>query len=237
MDEAAPVPVEVPRPAVQPLDLGALAGDPVLSELVCPPPPDTVRCAHHTSLGHVLSRHCTALVPCCCTDCCDAGLAHINAGGLAHLQRTPPGAQRRSAGSYITDLPLRLLPDAPHVDGRRFERGGVQMATLTEAKEDKEIRDKVGTAGLIPLLVQLLDSKEEAVVLHVCRTLFHLARSKVPPHIPFTHVLPPSPLKVLVAFSQCISQVEPERLMGMVWSRRIGCSSSMRKACCACCTC
>jgi hypothetical protein len=40
MDEAAPVPVEVLRPAVQPLDLGALAGDPVLSELVCPPPPD-----------------------------------------------------------------------------------------------------------------------------------------------------------------------------------------------------
>jgi hypothetical protein len=53
------------------------------------------------------------------------------------------------------------------------------MATLTEAKEDKDIRDKVGTAGLVPLLVQLLDSDEELVVLHVCRTLFHLARSKV----------------------------------------------------------
>jgi hypothetical protein len=55
----------------------------------------------------------------------------------------------------------------------------VQMATLTEAKEDKDIRDKVGTAGLVPLLVQLLDIDEELVVLHVCRTLFHLARSKV----------------------------------------------------------
>ena len=112
------------------------------------------------------------------------------------------------------------------------------MATLTEAKEDKEIRDKVGTAGLIPLLVQLLDSKEEAVVLHVCRTLFHLARSKVPPHIPFTHVLPPSPLKVLVAPSaNAFLKSNLRVLMGMVWSRRIGCSSSMRKAFCACCTC